>query len=63
MFATKKSIYVHSKRLTQPDKITIVYFINEEAQEYIDYIKYLNDERLFNDDLLELEELQSVAGL
>ncbi|MET4080083.1 hypothetical protein ABIB40_000023 [Pedobacter sp. UYP30] len=53
------------ERLTQPDKIAIVYFTNEEAQEYIEYINYLTNEQLFNDDLeiLELEELQGVAGL
>ena len=54
-----------SERLTQPDKIAMVYFNAEEAKEYFEYIKYLQDQGLLNDDLeqLDLEELQGVSGL
>lgn len=54
-----------TERLTQPGKIAIVYFNNNEAKEYIRYIKKLQGQRLLNDDLeyLELEELQGVEGL
>ncbi|TDG35881.1 GAF domain-containing protein [Pedobacter changchengzhani] len=54
-----------AERLTQPDKIAMVYFNADEAKEYADYIKFLQDQDLLNDDLefLELDELQGVAGL
>ena len=54
-----------SERLTQPNKIAMVYFNAEEAKEYFEYVKYLQDQGLLNDDLeqLDLEELQGVSGL
>jgi len=53
------------ERLTQPNKIALVYFNQKEADEYISYIKYLQGENVLRDDLeyLELEELQGVSGL
>lgn len=53
------------ERLTQPDKIALVYFSQTEADEYISYIHYLQQEKILKDDLeyLDLEELQGVAGL
>jgi len=53
------------ERLTQPDKIALVYFNQKEADEYVSYIRYLQGEKLLNNDLeyLELEELQGVSGL
>ena len=53
------------QRLTQPGKIALVYFNNYEANEYREYIKYLQDQGFLLDDLetLELEELQGVSGL
>ncbi|PZR22531.1 MAG: GAF domain-containing protein [Citrobacter freundii] len=53
------------ERLTQPNKIALVYFNQKEADEYISYIRYLQGEKLLNNDLeyLELEELQGVSGL
>jgi hypothetical protein len=53
------------ERLTQPGKIAMVYFNQAEATEYQEYIKYLQEENILNDDLeyLELEELQGVTGL
>lgn len=53
------------ERLTQPGKIALVYFNAYEANEYQEYIKYLQEQGFLNDDLetLELEELQGVSGL
>lgn len=53
------------ERLTQPNKIALVYFNQKEADEYISYIRYLQGEKILRDDLeyLELEELQGVSGL
>jgi hypothetical protein len=53
------------ERLTQPGKIALVYFSQAEAEEYISYIHYLQQEKILKNDLeyLELEELQGVAGL
>lgn len=53
------------ERLTQPDKIALVYFNEPERNEYIGYIRDLQKEGVLNDDLeeLQLEELQGVTGL
>ncbi len=53
------------ERLTQPGKIALVYFSQKEADEYISYIRYLQDQHILHDDLeeLDLEELQGVSGL
>ncbi|HEY9197061.1 MAG TPA: GAF domain-containing protein [Mucilaginibacter sp.] len=53
------------ERLTQPGKIAMVYFNPVEAAEYLEYIKYLQDSQVLNNDLeyLDLEELQGVTGL
>ncbi len=54
-----------NERLTQPGKIALVYFSRKEAEEFISYIRYLQEQKILNDDLeeLELEELQGVSGL
>jgi hypothetical protein len=43
----------------------MVYFNQNEAVEYQDYIKYLQEHHILNNDLeyLDLEELQGVTGL
>ena len=53
------------ERLTQPGKIALVYFNNKSADEYVDYIRYLQEKNTLLDDLefLDLEELQGVNGL
>ncbi len=53
------------ERLTQPGKIAMVYFNPGEATEYQEYIKYLQEHHVLNNDLelLDLEELQGVTGL
>jgi hypothetical protein len=54
-----------SERLTQPGKIAIVYSNPREAQEYNEYIYYLQSKNLLKPGIenLELEELQGVRGL
>jgi hypothetical protein len=54
-----------SERLTQPGKIAIVYSNPREAQEYNEYIGYLQSKNLLKLGIenLELEELQGVRGL
>ena len=54
-----------SERLTQPGKIAIVYSNPREAQEYNEYICYLQSKNLLKPGIenLELEELQGVRGL
>ena len=54
-----------SERLTQPGKIGVIYFNEKEAEEYLEYVHYLQEKGVLNDDLehLELEELQGVSGL
>ncbi|MCF2446864.1 GAF domain-containing protein [Dyadobacter sp. CY345] len=53
------------ERLTQPGKIALVYFNSKSAEEYVNYIKYLQEKNMLKNDLefLDLEELQGVAGL
>ncbi len=53
------------ERLTQPDKIAIVYFHDKDAQEYSRYIHDLQVQNILLDDLeyLDLEELHGVSGL
>jgi hypothetical protein len=53
------------ERLTQPGKIAMVYFNSKSAEEYVNYIKYLQEKNTLKNDLefLELEEMQGVTGL
>lgn len=53
------------ERLTQPDKIALVYFNYKEAEEYVQYISYFLEQKMLDKNLeyLELEELQGVTGL
>ena len=53
------------ERLTQPGKIALVYFNKEDAEEYISYINFLQEQDILENDLeyLDLEELQGVNGL
>jgi hypothetical protein len=54
-----------NERLTQAGKIAIVYSQPKEAQEYIEFIEYLQNEGLFKPEIekMDLEELQGVSGL
>jgi hypothetical protein len=53
------------ERLTQPAKIAIVYSNQKEAQEYEEYIRFLQKKMILKEgtEMLELEELQGVKGL
>ena len=61
----KVHVKITGERLTQPGKIALVYFNSKSAEEYVNYIKYLQEKNTLKNDLeyLELEELQGVAGL
>jgi len=53
------------ERLTQPDKIVLIYFDNKDVEDYRPFIQYLQEKGVLNDDLeeLELEDLQGLSGL
>jgi hypothetical protein len=54
-----------AERLTQPGKVAIVYLNHWEAEEYMGYIKTLQEQHLLDSEVefVELEELQGVDGL
>jgi hypothetical protein len=53
------------ERLTQPGKIAIVYSQQRELEEYLEFIDYLQHEKLLGDELehLDLEDTQGISGL
>ncbi|MBD2768562.1 GAF domain-containing protein [Hymenobacter sp. BT664] len=61
----KATLLGTGERLTQPGTIALVYTQTREAVEYYEYIDYLQDRRLLEPGVeeLELEELQGVKGL
>lgn len=54
-----------NERLTQPAKIAMVYSNPKEAQEYQEYITFLQSKNILAQDIefLELESLQGISGL
>lgn len=54
-----------NERLTQPGKIAIVYTQEKDANEYIEYIEFLQNQKLLKPGIEkhDLEELQGVIGL
>ncbi|HEY6504902.1 MAG TPA: GAF domain-containing protein, partial [Chitinophagaceae bacterium] len=54
-----------NERLTQPGKIALVYSNPKEAQEYGEYIQFLQSKKILSagTEFLDLEELQGVTGL
>ena len=54
-----------NERLTQPGKIAIVYTQEKDAEEYIEYIEFLQSRKLLKPGIEkhDLEELQGVIGL
>jgi len=54
-----------NERITQKEKITIVYTNVSEEKEYIKYIKYLQHKNILEEEIekLEVEDLQAVSGL
>lgn len=61
----KVNIKNTAERLTQPGKIAIVYFNDQDAAEFAGYITDLQQQHVLANDLeyLELQELQGVQGL
>jgi hypothetical protein len=61
----KANIKGTKERITQKEKITIVYSHNAEKNEYLKYIKYLQYKNLLepNIEQFEVEDLQGVSGL
>lgn len=61
----KVHIKESNERLTQPGKIAIVYSQPKEAEEYIEYIEFLQNQKLLKAGVEhhDLEELQGVVGL
>ena len=61
----KVRIKENGERLTQPDKIAIVYTNAKDAEEYIEYIRFLINKKILLDDAeqFELEEMQGLHGL
>ncbi|MDF2190386.1 GAF domain-containing protein [Paraflavitalea sp. CAU 1676] len=53
------------ERLTQPDKLAIIYFNRNDLADYLPYLQYLQETGIFQEGLeeLELEPLQGVSGL
>ncbi|REG96098.1 GAF domain-containing protein [Flavobacterium aquicola] len=61
----KATIKGTKERITQKEKITIVYSHNSEQNEYLKYIKYLQFKKILEPAIeqFEVEELQGVSGL
>jgi hypothetical protein len=53
------------ERLTQPGKISMVYCSQKEAQEYEEYIRFLQSKGLLQPgiEMADLEEMQGLTGL
>jgi len=53
------------ERLTQPGTVAVVYSQHKEMEEYLQFINYLQGEKLLGDNLehLELEDTQGISGL
>jgi hypothetical protein len=53
------------ERLTQPDKIVLIYFDDKDVEDYLPYIEYLQEKQTLCNDLeyLLLEDLQGLSGL
>lgn len=53
------------ERLTQPDKIALIYFNDKDVEDYLPYIYYLQEERVLDAEIeeLKLEDLQGLTGL
>lgn len=53
------------ERLTQPDKIALIYFNDKDVEDYLPYIRYLQEEKVLDAEVeeLKLEDLQGLTGL
>lgn len=54
-----------NERVTQKGKISIVYSQKEDEQEYLRYVRFLQDKKYLDNDIeiVELQDLQAVTGL
>jgi hypothetical protein len=54
-----------TERLTQPGKIALIYFSRNDIEDYLEFINYLKEINILEDNLeeLSLEDLQGVLGL
>jgi hypothetical protein len=54
-----------SERLTQPDKIALIYFNKRDIDDYLPFVTYLQETGVLDQDLeeLDLEDLQGLSGL
>ncbi|PXY42621.1 GAF domain-containing protein [Flavobacterium cheongpyeongense] len=61
----KSNIKGTNERITEKEKITIVYSQNNEETEYLKYIKYLQHKKILEPAIeqFEVEDLQGVSGL
>jgi len=61
----KSNIKGTNERITEKEKITIVYSQNSEETEYLKYIKYLQHKKILEPSIeqFEVEDLQGVSGL
>src|SRR5215471_6147647 len=61
----KAQIKNKNERLTQPGSIAIVYSVEQEANEYLQYIDFFQKRKLLSSSVekLEIEELQGISGL
>ena len=61
----KANVKGSQERLTQPDKIVIIYSQHKEHTQYMKFIEFLQDKGYLEDQVeeLEVEALQGVAGL
>ena len=61
----KSTIRGTTERLTQPGKIAIVYLLQKDKKEYMDYLQYMISKNMIEHNIedLELERLQGAEGL
>jgi hypothetical protein len=53
------------ERLTQPDKLALIYFNKRDIEDYLPFVKYLQETGVLHGDTedLDLEDLQGLSGL
>jgi len=53
------------ERLTQPDKLALIYFNKRDIEDYLPFVKYLQETGVLNTETedLDLEDLQGLSGL
>jgi hypothetical protein len=53
------------ERLTQPDKLALIYFNRRDIEDYLPFVKYLQETGVLHTDTedLDLEDLQGLSGL